>query len=263
MTFENINNSINIKQTERTPEEQLGDFFDKNEGLEYTNSVSSEIYEKLKNKFIAEGLEDEGNNKFLEKQAQIIKEQGITIEEKNKKIKELKVEAERLGIDLDFLGPMSEEALFEARFDPVTGLKNRRELFKKTSLKIKNLFGVSPDTELADEEWLEIIKNEEKDFKNIDSYIMMSDISFLGLTNDLVGHSSGDELLKQISEKMKTSVGECFRHGGDEITGTFDIPRDELLIMIRKAREEVNNIKGLPGLENSSTKPYIPTINKI
>ncbi len=214
MSIENMNNSIN-QEIPKTPEEQLGEFFDQTKGLKLKQELSSERYEEEKKEFIANGLAEEDINTMLEART------------------------------------------YEARFDPVTGLKNRRELFKRTSPKIKEFFGIPIDTEPSDEEWLEIIKNNNKDFSNKNFYIMMSDISFLGLVNDLVGHNSGDKLLKAISKRMQTIVGECFRHGGDEITGVFDLPTEKLEAMAKKAKKEISNIRDLPGLESSNLKPNI------
>lgn len=215
MGIENINIKTNPSEDPKTPEEQLGDFFDNTRGLKLKQELSPERYEEERAEFIAEGLAEEDLNTMLEKRT------------------------------------------YEARFDAVTGLKNRRELFKKTSPKIKELFGVSTDDKLSDDEWLEKIKNYEDTFDDKDFYIMMSDISFLGLINDLVSHSSGDELLKKVAEKMQATMGECFRHGGDEITGAFEMSQEELMKMKDKTKKEVNDIKDVSGLVSSNLSPNI------
>ncbi len=202
-------------QIQKTPEEQLGEFFDDNDGLKLKQELSLERYEEEKKKFIQEGLETEDINSMLEKRT------------------------------------------YEARFDPVTGLKNRRELFKKTSPKIKKLFGISPNDEPSDEEWLELIKNKKTNLVNTDLYIMMSDISFLGLVNDLMGHNNGDKFLKKIATEMQNVTKECFRHGGDEISGVFEMSQEELEEMIKNAKNKIANIKNLPGLESFKLKPNI------
>ncbi len=260
MNFSSLENNIGQNknkqkdisdQTEnKKTEESFASLFDATKGREYVNKVSPEIYEKFKKDFI------QSRSKIKEK-IETIKNKSATIEEMKKEIEELKVETERLGMDVDFLGPLAEQALFEARFDPVTGLKNRRELYKKTAPQIKELLGVRADEELDDEYWLHIIQNTKETFEDTDLHIMMSDISFLGLVNDLVGHNSGDKLLKNISDKMRTVVGECFRHGGDEITSTLNFPIEQLEKIKKQAQKEINNIAGLPGLESSALRPNI------
>jgi len=251
------NNFINNDKKIKTPEEQLGDFFDKTKGVNFKRELSPKRYEEEKAEFIREGLDEEWTNTSHENKIDTVKKQDLQIEEMKAKIVELEKEAERLGIDIDFLGPLTEEALYEARFDPVTGLKNRRELFKKIGPQIKKLLGFKNENNPDNEAYLEKIKNSSEDFEDTDFFIMMSDISFLGLVNDLIGHNSGDILLQKISEKMQSVMKECFRHGGDELTGVFTVEREELLSMAKTAKREISILKDIPGLESSKLAPNI------
>ncbi len=208
MSFEDIN-------TTKTPEEQLGDFFDNTKGLKLKQELSAERYEEERLEFIQDGIDQEDRNCALE------------------------------------------EKIHEARYHPVTGLENREYLFNKISPKIKKLFGLSDDDRPNDKEWLKIIENEDNDFNDDDFYIMMSDVSFLGLVNDTVDHDSGDELLKRIAQAMQATLGNCFHHGGDEITSTFDLPLEKLSGLRDKTRKEVGELKDIPGIESSGLIPNI------
>lgn len=79
-----------------------------------------------------------------------------------------------------------------AAYDYLTGVRNRNSFEKE----------------------LEYLKRE-----GVDAYYFLADLNNLKDTNDVMGHSAGDELLQATAKALKAAVGEdgtVFRYGGDE-----------------------------------------------
>lgn len=86
----------------------------------------------------------------------------------------------------------TDQLVYDARTDVLTGLNNRRTF------------------EEVIQEWI----NDETPFA-----IIVLDIDRFKLINDTYGHSTGDEVLKQIAKRIQESVQPedvCFRFGGEE-----------------------------------------------
>ncbi len=50
--------------------------------------------------------------------------------------------------------------------------------------------------------------------------VIVGDVNGLKATNDIFGHNEGDQLLKEIAEMIKYSIGTddaCIRYGGGEV----------------------------------------------
>lgn len=79
-----------------------------------------------------------------------------------------------------------------ANFDFLTGIRNRNS-FEKIITTLRN--------------------------DNVDAYYILADVNNLKQTNDILGHSAGDNLLQSVAKIFKDSVKEkgwVFRLGGDE-----------------------------------------------
>lgn len=79
-----------------------------------------------------------------------------------------------------------------AVFDCLTGVKNRNS-FEKELMQIRS--------------------------NHIDTYYLIADLNNLKETNDAMGHSAGDELLRAVAKLLVNTVGKegtVFRQGGDE-----------------------------------------------
>jgi diguanylate cyclase (GGDEF)-like protein/PAS domain S-box-containing protein len=88
-----------------------------------------------------------------------------------------------------------------ARFDPLTGLANRAEIGKHLRQSMGGSGRVAPPVGL-----------------------MMIDLDRFKSVNDTMGHPAGDELLKQVSERLLAAagrVGQVGRLGGDEFNIVF------------------------------------------
>jgi diguanylate cyclase (GGDEF)-like protein len=173
-------------------------------------------------------------------------------------------ELERMGGDLGFINKMNEQGMVdlknekkEGQFDQLTGLKNRKEFFKDLKKVVVETLGLPEEDANNDEKMVEALSNSDISVKNSNVYVMMSDISYLGFANDLIGHAHGDELLRRISEKMEESLESLYRYGGDELTGIYNEPLGGLLEKQVSAEKSVNEIKNLAGLEGFGLTPNI------
>ncbi len=139
--------------------------------------------------------------------------------QKEEEIKKLKQELEESNQELEESNQMTEKAISDKnyyKFDSVTGLERREGMYLQMQDKVKEVFGVEGD--LSDKDWLSLIKNEERNFKEEKSNVVMADVAYLSLINKL-GHNAGDKLLTQAGQVFKDSEIKAFRHGGDEISG--------------------------------------------
>gem|GEM_PF-1734579 len=128
-----------------------------------------------------------------------------------------------------------------AYFDNMTGLENRRafkEYVDELNAKIKN-------------------GQAEKDLT-----IIMLDVNGLKKTNDIYGHLAGDELLNGSAEciaKVYSSLGRCFRTGGDEFVVIGNIPNKVYDIKSVEFEEILKKFKGeyIDGITISAGKANI------
>ena len=118
------------------------------------------------------------------------------------------------------------------RFDPLTGLVNRRVLFRTISRWMK-----SPSY--------------------IGLYLFMIDVDFFKKINDNYGHVAGDNALVNVAEILNAAIEECgshaiaARYGGDE----FNIVLDSSFPMeSNEVRDKLNNM--ITDLNNSGKNPY-------
>lgn len=102
-----------------------------------------------------------------------------------------------------------------ANFDELTGLPNRLQF--QVQLKHSCKLAVSQGTQVA---------------------LLFIDLDGFKLINDTLGHSAGDELLKTVADRLKTTVEEnvdtehtIARLGGDEFTILIDLPTKETKIL--------------------------------
>jgi diguanylate cyclase (GGDEF)-like protein len=129
------------------------------------------------------------------------------------------------------------------RIDDVTGLQIRKVLFEKMNKKIKEIY--SFDDNATNEEIFQALTTKDvSELENVNFSVMMADVSFLSLVNE-AGHEQGDSLLAEISDEIKKEVEDSFRHGGDEITGFFDmfgVDDKSIEEKIKKMKESISNI---------------------
>jgi diguanylate cyclase (GGDEF)-like protein len=113
------------------------------------------------------------------------------------------------AIDVTEYRASSEMASQLARYDPLTGLPNRRSMFDLLEAGIAA--SKHQDSPCA---------------------VMLVDLDRFKQVNDTLGHPIGDALLKQVADRMVTVVGEkerVFRLGGDEFQVILqDTPEDGL-----------------------------------
>lgn len=98
--------------------------------------------------------------------------------------------------DFSTLHAMAEKLVYQAAHDDLTGLYNRREF----------------------ENQLDLALNETKQFQS-ENTIFFLDLDQFKIVNDTCGHAAGDQLLKQISQLLKSKIREqdvLARLGGDE-----------------------------------------------
>lgn len=98
--------------------------------------------------------------------------------------------------DFSTLHAMAEKLVYQATHDDLTGLFNRREF----------------------ENQLDLALNETKQFQS-ESSIFFIDLDQFKVVNDSCGHLAGDQLLKQVSQLLKSKIREhdiLARLGGDE-----------------------------------------------
>ncbi len=148
----------------------------------------------------------------------------------------------------------------DAIIDSVTGLEQRKQLFKRVNTRLAELLGVeASDTPQEVHE-----KIRQADFSKTDLAIMMGDISFLSLANEsAAGHSSGDKLLSRISrtvseQKIRDSLFiKAYRHGGDEITAILDLDQESVGKKLGEIQDSVNKLENIDNLAAYGLKPNI------
>ena len=116
----------------------------------------------------------------------------------------------------------TEKFVEEARFDQLTGLKNRR----------------------AYQSDLEKI-NSKQDFKNIS--VVTMDINGLKITNDSYGHTAGDDLIKAAANVMKevfiNNGWSVYRTGGDEFVGIILASVENLNEIVQEFKDKQQNFE--------------------
>ncbi len=104
-----------------------------------------------------------------------------------------------------------------ANFDFLTGIRNRNS-YEKIITTLRN--------------------------ENVDATYFIADVNNLKQTNDILGHSAGDNLLQSVAKVFKDSVKEhgwVFRMGGDEFVVLLkDIDISTFLEELEKNRKEYN-----------------------
>jgi diguanylate cyclase (GGDEF)-like protein len=168
----------------------------------------------------------------------------------------LEVDNRRQGDDLEAINVVNSK-LDELRYDNVTELLTRGEFFVRLKAQAKVALGFKAEQEPSDEEWLEAIRESEQRLSKQDLNVMMSDVSYLGLANNYIGHANGDALLKGIAEKIKEKFGIAFRYGGDELCGIYDENLSLLIDKKKQTEKEINDMKDLAGLGDYGLVPNI------
>jgi len=189
-------------------------------------------YEELKNKWIAEQYEE-----------------AVEAEDFNSMV-EKKISDDKLAThDL--------QKKYEAvLIDDVTGFKIRKELFKKMDEDLRGIFGLDNDAEISNDKVISAIEALDDDCEHIDLSVMMSDVSYLSLANE-AGHSVGDKLLKNISEKIRSHGFDGYRHGGDEITALTHDSNEVFQKKIQAMSEDIRNQKNVANLANYNLAPNL------
>ena len=147
----------------------------------------------------------------------------------------------------------------EARYDEITGLERRGELYRGIEVELKELLGLDKDEKLEKEDWYKALSEFSVDGMKDDDrrYVLMSDVSFLSLAND-AGHKVGDDLLKQISYILKTEQTGLFRHGGDEITGIKKSEADNTIQeQIFSTKMKISSLSGVANLDHYNLQPNV------
>ncbi len=139
---------------------------------------------------------------------------------------------ERMGEaeDLEESNSKREEAIAEIeekKIDSVTGLEKRDDMYKTISDKIASILGIQDVKELSNQELFDRLKQKEEALWEQNIFVMLADVSYLGLVNKL-GHQEGDRLLKDAGDATKQADIRAFRHGGDEISGFLEPEESEV-----------------------------------
>jgi len=128
----------------------------------------------------------------------------------------------------------------EGERDTLTSLYNRRTF----DAKLARMLAVQKSIKLAEME--NKIEGEQRDLKLEEhAWLVTIDIDYFKRVNDQFGHIAGDEVLLQLSQKMKDffrSTDLLFRFGGEEFVIVLEpIPYDNVWVTLehfRKAVEE-------------------------
>lgn len=125
---------------------------------------------------------------------------------------------------------LHEKLLMDSITDPLTGLYNRRFLFKRL------------------EEEIDRARRYNENFG-----VLMIDLTNFKAINDTYGHKKGDELLSEFAKILKTSLRKSdvvSRYGGDEFVAIIlDAKRDGLTAIMERITEKVKENftdKGIP-----------------
>jgi diguanylate cyclase (GGDEF)-like protein len=144
---------------------------------------------------------------------------------------------------LQFIEQFNEALQYEADYDELTGLLNRRGFIRK-SYELYNVY------------------------EGMHAYLYYIDLDRLKVINDSYGHLEGDFAINKVAEVLRANFRETdlvARIGGDEFAALAIMPhRDEDVngIKIRKAFEEFNKTKAKP-YEISASTGYVEfTIEK-
>ena len=115
---------------------------------------------------------------------------------------------------------------YQAAHDSTTGLINRREFENRLMASLDRLRGSRPDTMHA---------------------LLYVDLDQFKVVNDTFGHTAGDELLRQLSELMKTcirSTDELARLGGDEFGILLERCSEEHAMQVAESiRDEIGGYR--------------------
>lgn len=121
------------------------------------------------------------------------------------------------------------------RIDSVTGLERREEMYKLLHKKTVSLLNIKDPEKMSGEQLFEELKQEDRDFEDRDLFVMMADVSYLGLVNKL-GHKQGDKLLEEAGGAAGEVGIRAFRHGGDEISGLLEADEQQVHKRVEKLK---------------------------
>ncbi|MBU4217194.1 diguanylate cyclase [Candidatus Parcubacteria bacterium] len=206
----------------------LAEIYDK----ENNERTSDANYEAVKNNWIAEQYRDT-----------------IEVEDLNDMLEEKIFNDKQSAKDL-------QKKYEDVLIDDVTGFKIRKELFKKMDEDLRVIFGLDSDVAISNDKVISAIQALDDDCRHINLSVMMSDVSYLSLANE-AGHSVGDKLLKNISEKIKSHGFDGYRHGGDEITALVHDSEEIFQKKIQAMSEDIRNQKNVANLANYDLVPNL------
>ncbi len=169
---------------------------------------------------------------------------------------ELKSRLEEIEEFLECLNEKFETAEEFSRKDELTGLNNRRFFIKNVINTMQAYFGVVEKDRNNNERWKEVLMDESRDGKDNKTYLMMGDIAYLGLANDLIGHNNGNELLQKISAAANEIISGVCRLGGDELAAVRQVgDKTELEEIKRSVAETIPKMEGVADLKSHRLKP--------
>ncbi len=119
----------------------------------------------------------------------------------------------------DELNSEKEAMAFQANYDELTGLMNRRAVMKSMANEL------------------------ERSKRNLQPlYICMCDIDHFKKINDTHGHLAGDAVLKEIAERFNTSLRPydiCGRYGGEEFLIILNSKEDHVQDLFERVRQAI------------------------
>jgi diguanylate cyclase (GGDEF)-like protein len=121
-----------------------------------------------------------------------------------------------------------EEIRYRATHDPLTGLPNRESLHETIGEALRSA-GAGEQTA-----------------------VLLVDLDRFKEVNDTLGHDAGDELLREIAERLRAVAGDAFvaRLGGDEfalvLAGAEEAEAVSLGHAVRSAIDEPASVRGIP-----------------
>ncbi len=244
--FNNFNSPEKPKEEELKKENQsLKELAEKELGW-LKEKLSEEDYQKAIQQKVADLELDDENLEFANQNL----EENL---EKNKKVKELFLKTRELLKDKIL-------ELRSAKIDSMTNLKTRKYFFSEAIPKeLSKILGENIK-DISDQEWLEILKDDQKaeELEKIDLTIAMIDLSYLSLANR-DGHTSGDALLSELGKTVaedKEVKKHGHRYGGDEFTFLFkDIK--EAKEKMEDLEKSFSNLSEVSNLANYGLKPNL------
>ena len=132
----------------------------------------------------------------------------------------LKILSTYIGIALEN-SRLHKEVEYNANYDSLTGIYNRRRSLYKINIIRNNL--------------LEINKK---------YYLAIIDIDNFKRVNDIYGHNAGDKVLVEVTKLIKENIDEndvLGRYGGEEFILVFD-GKDDYVAILENLREKVQNL---------------------